>query len=82
MTKSSVQSAKVAIEMVIISNYLDKNFWCTFTEMLDEKIVMFLIFELIKSWVASSSANLNKHKKNTSNLRWIKRRPWNTRKEK
>ena len=37
LTTISVKSAKVAIKMVIISNYFGKNVWCTFTQMLNEK---------------------------------------------
>ena len=40
--------------MVKLSNYFGKNLYCTFTRILNEKkISKFLIFKVIKSWVAS-----------------------------
>ena len=38
--------------MVKLSNYFDKNLWCTFTQMLKEK-KKFSIFKVIESWVQS-----------------------------
>ena len=51
MTNISVQSAKVTIKMVKLSNNFGKNLLCTFTQMLNEK--KFLILKVIKSRVAS-----------------------------
>ena len=39
--------------MVKISNSIGKNLWFTFTQMLNEKKYKFLIFKVIKSWVAN-----------------------------
>ena len=37
LTTIIVQSAKVNIKMVKLSNDFGKNLWCTFTQMLNEK---------------------------------------------
>ena len=39
--------------MVKLTNNFGKNLWFTFTQLLNEKIYKFLIFKVIKSWVAS-----------------------------
>ena len=39
--------------MVIVSNYFGKNLWCTFTQIMNKKKYMFLVFKETKSWVVS-----------------------------
>ena len=43
LTTISVESAKVTIKMVKLSNNFGKNLWCTFTQILNEKNVSFVL---------------------------------------
>ena len=38
LTTISLYSGKVTIKMVILSNYFGKSLWCTFTQIINEKI--------------------------------------------
>ena len=57
-TTISVQSAKVTIKMVKLSNNFGKNLWCTFTQMLYEKNVIFRI----SKYTAQQTSAVNREK--------------------
>ena len=63
MTTISIYSAKVTIKMMILSNYFGKNLWCTFTQILDEKIYKFLIFKIFKVDLQNSQLKRPRKKK-------------------